>query len=267
MRPLAGERLSVFGAPVVVFRVPEAEALNAELREQAYARERADPGLSTVSRSAYQSRKTLFDARVAGNGSAAGAERRLREWILAAYAYIRADVYSLATPEGWQPEDMDAWFNIHRPGGFYVAHNHISEGWHWSGVYYVQARGLSEREGGLVFEDRIYDHTQGPRPLSRVPLPASSPAPEVRLQPEPGKMICFPSSLYHRVEGHASDEDRISIAFDVRDADLRWPLASFGAGGAEKLTRADWLRHYFLGVYLAAVGVRSRLRGESARGG
>jgi uncharacterized protein (TIGR02466 family) len=33
--------------------------------------------------------------------------------------------------------------------------------------------------------------------------------------PSAGKMIIFPSHLYHYVESNKSDEDRISIAFNL----------------------------------------------------
>ena len=35
------------------------------------------------------------------------------------------------------------------------------------------------------------------------------------IEPEEGKMIVFPSSLYHRVEPNLSNDDRISVSFNI----------------------------------------------------
>ena len=249
---LFAQRLWVFGLPVMSYRIPGHEALNEQLRTLAHRRERGSPGLKVSSGHAYQSTKTLF---APGDGVERDAASQLYAWILAAYRQLRSELYGLETADAWRPASMEGWFNIHHSGGFYAAHNHLVEGWHWSGVYYVKAGGLAENEGRLVFEDRIYDHTRGPFPLSRLPLVGTSRTYEHYIQPETGMLILFPASLYHRVESSAASNERISIAFDLCDAELRWRMDEEPSRSAP----SEWLRHYFLGLYLMAVRVRGWL--------
>jgi len=260
---LTPHRLSVFGLPVRSYRIPGHEPLNAQLRALAHRHERTSPGLAVSSGHAYQSSKTLFAPKDAPeHDAAADAVNQLQAWILMAYRQLRSEIYGMETADTWRPSAMDGWFNIHRPGGFYAAHNHLVEGWHWSGVYYVQADGLPKSQGRLIFEDRIYDHTRGPFALSRLPLVGASHTYEHYFQPETGSLILFPASLYHRVEPFATTSERISIAFDVCDADLRWRLDE---RPESRPAVSDWLRHYFLGLYLMAVRMRGLLGRSDSR--
>jgi uncharacterized protein (TIGR02466 family) len=85
---------------------------------------------------------------------------------------------------------------------------HIHPGAVISGVYYVKvpsvvAKPDRDHAGWIEFG------RPDPRHDCRV-------EPEVRrLQPREGRMVLFPSYLYHRTIPFATDEQRISIAFDV----------------------------------------------------
>jgi len=102
------------------------------------------------------------------------------------------------------------WSIVNLPG----SHNksHIHPGSHWSGVYYVQA---PEKSGRIQFSD--------PRTASVMSgiryQPNSRRKPEtwvkVSHNPVAGKMIIFPSWLYHSVEPNLSKDERIIISFNL----------------------------------------------------
>ena len=90
--------------------------------------------------------------------------------------------------------------------GYQVPHIHHNA---WlSGVYYVRlpkdvAEESSGQEGWIEFgrgEDALFRHAE----------PQTS-----RIQPQEGLMLTFPSYFWHRTIPFASEEDRISIAFDL----------------------------------------------------
>jgi len=100
---------------------------------------------------------------------------------------------------------LRAWGTLLRSEGRQIAHMHPL-GW-LSGVYYVslpdQLDASDDEAGWLEFgcpPERFFRNTE----------------PEVRrYQPVAGKLIIFPSWLWHRTIPFTSDQDRISIAFDV----------------------------------------------------
>lgn len=101
-----------------------------------------------------------------------------------------------------------AWLNISPPGASNKIHFHAN--CHFSGVYYVSLK--APECGSIFFRD--------PRVASRMlTYPASATteftAEEVRMRPEAGRMYVFPGWLEHGVEENQSDQDRVSISFNV----------------------------------------------------
>ena len=107
------------------------------------------------------------------------------------------------------------WAIINGPGSFNKAHIH--PGSIWSGVYYVQA---PDGAGDIEFTDPRTEH------LMRQPsfVPGQTRPMEcwtkVRFTPKAGKMIVFPSWLYHAVEPNLTqaeglDAERIIISFNL----------------------------------------------------
>ena len=100
------------------------------------------------------------------------------------------------------------WVNINRRGDSNVRHNHFGRGIFMSGIYYVKT---PENSGNIRFYDprgsmhmalEDYDYYYGVADYQYV-------------IPEPGLCLFFPNWLDHAVEENESDEDRISIAFNV----------------------------------------------------
>lgn len=101
-----------------------------------------------------------------------------------------------------------AWVNINPPGASNKIHYHAN--CHFSGIYYISLK--APECGSIFFRD--------PRVASRMmTFPATQPteftSEEVRMKPEEGRMYVFPGWLEHGVEENKSDQDRISIAFNV----------------------------------------------------
>ncbi|MBS0296919.1 MAG: tetratricopeptide repeat protein [Proteobacteria bacterium] len=97
-----------------------------------------------------------------------------------------------------------AWSVRLRPHGFHVDHIH-PEGW-LSSAFYVEtpksALDSADREGWIKF---------GAPGLPMADLP--DPAHFVR--PEPGKLVLFPSYMWHGTVPFTTDESRMTIAFDI----------------------------------------------------
>lgn len=92
------------------------------------------------------------------------------------------------------------------PGGFHEHHIH-PKGWYSSACYIdvppvVEAGG---REGWLA--------------LAQPPFPTSPPLEPLRYEkPEPGKLVLFPSCLWHGTVPFSGDQPRLSVAFDIAPA-------------------------------------------------
>ncbi|MDF1766784.1 MAG: TIGR02466 family protein [Gammaproteobacteria bacterium] len=101
-----------------------------------------------------------------------------------------------------------AWVNISPPGASNQVHFHAN--CHFSGVYYLSLK--APECGSIYFRD--------PRVASRMmPYPTTQQtgftASEVRMPPEEGRLYIFPGWLEHGVEVNQSQQDRISISFNV----------------------------------------------------
>lgn len=100
------------------------------------------------------------------------------------------------------------WANINYEGGYNIPHVHANS--LFSGVYYVKCKPNS---GRLVCDD--------PRPGTQhtIPIRNKHNLPKhllrsVEIEPIPGRLVMFPSWLWHRVSPNLSKDIRISISFN-----------------------------------------------------
>lgn len=99
------------------------------------------------------------------------------------------------------------WANINPPEARHRAHTHPNN--YLSGVYYVRAP-----QGGnhiSVTDPRVQRAVMQPRFKKNTPLNASV----INLEVADGTMILFPSWLQHDVRRNASNEERVTIAFNL----------------------------------------------------
>lgn len=95
-----------------------------------------------------------------------------------------------------------SWANISRNGDYNKPHNH--PGTVWSGVFYVSLGNRDKQpadNGWIEFMD---------------PRPGNIYASKVRIAPQEGQALLFPSWLYHYVNPFRGTGERISIAFNTK---------------------------------------------------
>ena len=107
-----------------------------------------------------------------------------------------------------QPKIGNMWANINYPGGYNKPHIHPNS--LFSGVYYVKT---PPNCGKIIFND--------PRPGIQTNMPARVEGRppnhlwrEVHLDAVEGRIIMFPSWLWHAVEPNESNDIRISVSFN-----------------------------------------------------
>jgi len=102
------------------------------------------------------------------------------------------------------------WANVNSPGDFNMSHLHA--GVDFSGVLWLQT---PENCGTLVFEnDKAITRYNWKIPedvKDQYNLHDST-----WFRPEAGTMLIFPADLRHRVERNMSEEDRISLGFNIK---------------------------------------------------
>jgi uncharacterized protein (TIGR02466 family) len=97
-----------------------------------------------------------------------------------------------------------AWSVRLRPGGFHRDHFH-PEGW-LSSAFYVETPDVA-----LETEDR-----QGWIRFGKPPFVTDPPMdPAYYVKPKPGRLVLFPSYMWHGTVPFTTDESRLTIAFDA----------------------------------------------------
>lgn len=99
---------------------------------------------------------------------------------------------------------VGAWSVRLRPGGFHLDHMH-HEGW-ISSAFYVETP-----DGALDRESR-----EGWLRLGQPPFPTMPEQPaEIFIRPQPGRLVLFPSYMWHGTMPFHTEERRTTIAFDL----------------------------------------------------
>ena len=98
---------------------------------------------------------------------------------------------------------VDSWLTSSNKNEYSHAHAHgIS---HISGVYYVKTNG---KDGNFYFQNPLRELESNPffQHLTR----------NLIQKPEEGKLMMFPSSMLHGVEMNTTDNERVSLSFNIR---------------------------------------------------
>ena len=98
-----------------------------------------------------------------------------------------------------------SWSVLLRSEGFHVPHTH-GQGWLSSALYVALPDGLQGREGWLEFG------------RSDLQLPPALDAPALALAPQVGRLVLFPSYLWHGTVAFGAPGERLTVAFDVSPA-------------------------------------------------
>ena len=102
------------------------------------------------------------------------------------------------------------WASVNRPGDY--NYSHIHAGVDFSGVLYLQT---PLHSGDIVFENdnaRFRYNWKMPEDIKDQHSLHDS----IWFHPTPGRCLIFPADLRHKVDRNNSDEDRISIGFNLK---------------------------------------------------
>lgn len=192
----------MFPTPIITYRWPDCERINAELRTSILnAEATADSNFANV---------------IGGWATS----KRFLSWDVPCIRKLAAHIEGLlqscvaATARSSNVPDMShfttqSWANVLRSGGYHAPHAHPN--CFWSGAYYVSVGTARE---GTPFNGQI--ELFDPRSAVNAALiPGSIFQDKCRIQPEPGLAILFPSWVKHMVHPFHGEGERISVAFNL----------------------------------------------------
>ena len=107
-----------------------------------------------------------------------------------------------------EPKLGNMWANINPPGGYNQMHLHPNS--LFSGAYYIKA---SPNSGRLALMDPRPGVQQNMPPRKKVKLHRELWR-DTYYDPVPGRIIMFPSWMWHKVEPNKSNDIRISVSFN-----------------------------------------------------
>lgn len=191
----------LFPSPIHLFTVNDYEQLNQEIIKEAHNLREASPGMVRSNMNGWHSDTDFFSRP----------EKSFKE--ISERIIEAVNTVTKAVAPTFRIEDHEiysnAWININPKGGFNVPHDH-PDFW-WSGTYYVRIpENPPERSGCLELLD--------PRTnIAAMSLPkAANFKSKHQIMPKSGDLVVFPSYLRHWVYPNEQDEERISIAFNIK---------------------------------------------------
>jgi len=196
---------ALFPTPVVHFEVPDAAALNVDLKAAIEKQEKTDTGTEHSNYGGWQSSWNMDK----WGGAAA----------IKLLAYGRNSASRVTCNRQGQPVAItwkaNMWANINRTGHGNEYHCH--RGSYWSGVYYVDDGGI-DADPNLGGELEFMD-PRGPVPTMLAPhlgvaMRGGQTAGE-QVRPKSGRLVMFPSWIMHQVRPYRGTTERISIAFNL----------------------------------------------------
>jgi len=189
-----------FPTPIGKFRIPDAEAMNDELRALILAEESRYASVGKSNIGGWHSRTDFFLREEPAVAS-------LTSWV--SWAVSRM-VDTTAGPGKFKGElSVTAWAAICRAGAYHAPHSHPDSA--WSGAYYVDA-GTQNPERPLSGVLEFLDPRAG---VDAVTGPGDPYGEPVRIRPQDGLMAIFPSWLYHWVHPYVGQTPRIVVSFNV----------------------------------------------------
>jgi uncharacterized protein (TIGR02466 family) len=191
---------SFFSTPIGRTKVSDPAPLNAAMLKAGQAMRAQSDGVQRSNRGGWHSAGNIFDSKAACFKTLKGF---VTHATLEMHKHIRAKIdmseHSLA---------ISGWMNINGRGAFNAPHTHPDN--IWSGVYYVAQPDVDVGSSGKIeFLD----------PRSDLPawhmLKATPFQPKVNFRPQAGEILMFPSYLSHWVYPNETDDERVTIAFNV----------------------------------------------------
>jgi hypothetical protein len=211
----APEIVPLFSTPLIVIEVPDAAALNVDLRRVIEEREKSHPSTHHSNLGGWQS---SWDMDRWGGAPAvkllAIARNLANRVTMDRKGNTGTGPYPGYFAVTW---GANMWANVNRSGHGNEVHSH--PGAYWSVVYYVDDGGIAADPslgGALEFID-----PRGALPAMNAPhlgcaMPGGlSAGATERVQPKSGRLVMFPSWMMHQVRPYHGKDERISIAINL----------------------------------------------------
>jgi len=201
---------SAFPTFIGSVRTPDAKAMNHALHDLILAEEADYRSLGRSNIGGWHSRPDFLhrsDPTVAA----------LTSWITGALIRMIRETAGQDAFKGTL--SISAWATICRAGAYHAPHSHPDSA--WSGVYYVDA-GTDSPDRPLSGILEFLDPRAGVEAVSAPGDPYGDP---LRVRPQAGLLVLFPSWLYHWVHPYVGETPRIAVSFNAtvaaRSADQR----------------------------------------------
>ena len=187
---------NIFPVPIHIFDVNGFNEIQNELIDYAYDLKKKDPkGVSISNRGGWQS--SGFDVEDRND--------KLHNFLLNCldgFPHIDYKIKFL----------IYAWININKPGNYNTKHLHPTND--LSGVLWIKA---PQNSGKIVFESpHEFQAYQEIESYSNEFKDSFNIDHNYYFNPTEGRMIVFPAHLSHHVQENKSNEDRISVSFNIR---------------------------------------------------
>jgi len=181
-------------------RIPDADAMNRDLQELIVAEEAEYSSLGRSNIGGWHSRPDFLSRR----DSAVSA---LTAWLTWA---LRRMIDATAGSSAFKGTlSASAWATICRAGAYHAPHSHPDSA--WSGVYYVDP-GTDSPDHPLSGVLEFLDPRAGVEAVTPPGDPYGEP---LRVRPEAGLLVVFPSWLYHWVHPYAGQTPRVAVSFNA----------------------------------------------------
>ena len=191
----------VFSCPILKLRVPEYKELNKKISLEARLWRKTAQGINVSNKGdSWHSPDGLLSRPEPGFSEISAMFPK------AAAIYVKKIGSDIDLAD--YAFEANAWVNINKRGGYNAIHTHGR--FHLSGVYYVKQPSVGSGESGMIeFVNSRFDHHIFQE------LNTNAFAPKISLRPKEGDMIVFPSTLLHSVYPNETDEERITIAWNL----------------------------------------------------
>jgi uncharacterized protein (TIGR02466 family) len=190
----------VFPTLVGRFQIPEAGAMNRDLRAMIVAEEAEYASLGRSNIGGWHSRPDFLHRRHPAMSS-------LTEWV--SWGLRRMIQATTGADSYLGTLSVSAWATICRSGAYHAPHSHPDSA--WSGVYYVDA-GTECLDRPLSGVLEFLDPRAG---VEAVTAPGDPYGEPFRIQPQTGLLVIFPSWLYHWVHPYMGQTPRIAVSFNA----------------------------------------------------
>ena len=130
-------------------------------------------------------------------------------------AFAVMEIVKHVNEKSWETDDnfslefRESWFHVTRKGGYHDFHNHSNCS--WCGIYYLDIGDSVLRDGSnSFFHPRPAAHnymdygTAYLMSMARFDMP-----------PQEGKLIVFPSYVYHSAILYTGNQDRVVVSFNA----------------------------------------------------